>query len=487
VANDRTAKGVTALATALGPKGWSEDMAALAPHLVDARGRYKGQALGLARPKTTKEIAEAVRICAQHAIAIVPQGGNTSLVGGATPQGSGNEILMQFGRMNRVRAIDPANNTITVEAGCLLADVQAAAASADRLFPLSLASEGSAQIGGVLSTNAGGNAVLRYGNARELVLGLEVVLADGRIWDGLRGLRKDNTGYDLKQLFIGAEGTLGIVTAAVLKLFPAPGDIATAFVAVPDPKAAIALLSLVQAVAGPALTTFELLPRIGLDFVLAHIPGTRDPLAARHDWYVLLECTAPVAPDGGGLASLLVTLLEKAHAESILEDAAIAETIEQKNAFWRLRETLPEAQKHEGGSIKHDVSVPISKIPEFMDRATALVTEKLPGVRIVAFGHAGDGNLHFNLSQPPDMDKAAFLAQWETVNAWVHDLAVAMGGSFAAEHGIGQMKRAALQRYKSKVEIEMMQRLKGAMDPDAILNPGKILIPSTDKAPDIKG
>ena len=476
--NDRTALAITALATALGPKGWSEDKADLAPHLVDARGRYKGAALGLARPKSTEEISKAVRICAQHQIAIVPQGGNTGLVGGATPQGPGDEILMQFGRMNRVRAINTANDTMTVEAGCILADIQTAAARADRLFPLSLASEGSAQIGGVLSTNAGGNAVLRYGNARELVLGLEVVLADGRIWDGLRGLRKDNTGYDLKQLFIGAEGTLGIVTAAVLKLFPAPEEVATAFVAVPDPKAAIALLSLARTVAGPTLTTFELLPRIGLDFVLAHIPGTRDPLAARHAWYVLLECTTPDA--GGALASLLVTLLEKAHAQGLLQDAAIAETIEQKKAFWRLRDSLPEAQKHEGGSIKHDVSVPISKIPEFMDRATALVAEKLPGVRIVAFGHAGDGNLHFNLSQPQGADKADFLAKWETVNAWVHDLAVAMGGSFAAEHGVGQMKRAALHHYKSKTEIEMMQRLKRAMDPDAILNPGKILIPPGD-------
>jgi len=478
MANAHMAKAIPALAAALGPKGWSEDAAALDPHLVDARERYKGQALGLARPKSTEEVAFVVRICAEHGIGIVPQGGNTGLVGGATPQGPGNEILIQLGRMNRILALDADNDTMTVEAGCVLADIQAAAERAERLFPLRLASEGSAQIGGVLSTNAGGNAVLRYGNARELVLGLEVVLADGSIWNGLRGLLKDNTGYDLKQLFIGAEGTLGIVTAAVLKLFPAPRDTATAFAAISDPKAAIELLRLAKAEAGAHLTAFELLPRIGLDFVLAHIPGTRDPLAAPHDWYALLECTSPST--ASPLQPLLVALLEKANALGLLQDAAIAETLEQKNAFWRLRDSLPEAQKQEGGSIKHDVSVPVSKLPEFMDRATALVAEKLPGVRVVAFGHAGDGNLHFNLSQPEGANKETFLAKWESVNRWVHDLAVEMGGSFAAEHGVGQMKRAALAHYKSETEIALMTRLKRALDPNALLNPGKILPPRDD-------
>ena len=461
------------LKAALGSIGWSEDEALLAPHLIDARGRYEGSALGLARPTTRKETAQIVRICAAHHIGIVPQGGNTGLVGGATPEGPGDEILLQMGRMNRIRSIDLGNDTMTVEAGAILADVQAAAQDADRLFPLSLASEGSAQIGGVLSTNAGGNAVLRYGNARELVLGLEVVLGDGRVWDGLKALRKDNTGYDLKQLFIGAEGTLGILTAAVLKLFPKPKEWAAAFVAVPDPKATIELLSLAKHEGGEALGAFELMPRIGLDFVLAHIAGTRDPLSARHAWYVLVELTASGTNDR--LKPLLVRLLERGMAEGLLRDAAIAETIEQKDAFWRLRDSLPEAQKHEGGSIKHDVSVPVSKIPEFMARAAALVQDRLPGVRICAFGHVGDGNLHFNLSQPEGADEAAFLKQWEDVNALVHDLAIEMDGSFAAEHGVGQMKREALRRYKSEVEIELMGRLKSAFDPEGILNPGKIL------------
>ncbi|MCE2510817.1 MAG: FAD-binding oxidoreductase [Alphaproteobacteria bacterium] len=461
------------LRAALGPKGWSEDAERLAPLLTDARGRYRGRALGLVQPATTEETAEAVRICARHRLAIVPQGGNTGLVGGATPEGPDAAILLQMGRMHRIRELDLANDTLTVEAGAILADVQAAAREAGRLFPLSLASEGSAQIGGVLSTNAGGNAVLRYGNARELVLGLEVVLGDGRVWNGLRGLRKDNTGYDLKQLFIGAEGTLGIVTAAVLKLFPAPSATATALVAVPDPKAAVALLGLARQAAGEALTSFELMPRIGLDFVLAHIDGTRDPLAARHDWYVLLELAASGA--NARLQALLVALLENAMAEGLVADAALAETLDQRNAFWRLRDSLPEAQKHAGGSIKHDVAVPVSKIPDFLSQASALVRERLPGVRVCAFGHLGDGNLHFNLSQPEDADTEAFLARWDEVNGWVHDLVVGQGGSFAAEHGIGQMKRDALTRYKSAVEIELMRRLKTALDPEGILNPGKLL------------
>lgn len=461
------------LQTALGFKGWSEDKALLAPHLIDARGRYRGKALGLARPASTEETTRLVRICAAHGIGIVPQGGNTGLVGGATPEGPGNEVLLQMGRMNHIRMIDLANDTMTVEAGAILADVQSAALDDDRFFPLSLASEGSAQIGGVLSTNAGGNAVLRYGNARELVLGLEVVLGDGSVWNGLKGLRKDNAGYDLKQVFIGAEGTLGILTAAVLKLFPAPREWATALVAVPNPKAAIELLCLAKCEGGEALSAFELMPRIGLDFVLAHIAGTRDPLSARHAWYVLVELTASGV--GDRLKPLLVRLLEKGVAEGFLLDATVAETIEQKNAFWRLRDSLPEAQKHEGASIKHDISVPVSKIPEFMERATALVHDRLLGARICAFGHVGDGNLHFNLSQPKGADEGDFLKKWESVNAWIHDLAIQLDGSFSAEHGVGQMKRAELQRHKSKVEIELMRRLKSAFDPKGILNPGKIL------------
>lgn len=461
------------LAAALGPKGWTEDATRLAPLLTDARGRYRGKALGLAEPASTAEVAETVRICAKHRIGIVPQGGNTGLVGGATPHAAGDEILLRVRRMNRVRELDTANDTITVEAGAILADVQAEAAHAGRLFPLSLASEGSAEIGGVLSTNAGGNAVLRYGNARELTLGLEVVLGDGRVWNGLRGLRKDNTGYDLKQLFLGAEGTLGIITAAVLKLFAAPREVATAFVALADPKAGLTLLDLARKSGGESVTAFELLPRIGIDFVLAHTPGTRDPFRERYPWYVLVELASASAD--GGMKPLLLGLLEKATAEGLIENAAVAETIAQRAAFWRLRDSLPEAQKQEGGSIKHDVSVPVSKIPEFMERATALVTKKLPGVRIVAFGHVGDGNLHFNLSQPEKADLRAYLEKWDEVNGWIHDIAVGLGGSFSAEHGIGQVKRDALRHYKSKVEIDLMQRLKDALDPYGILNPGKVL------------
>ena len=458
---------------AVGAAGWTADANDMAPYLAEPRGLYHGRAAMVVRPANTAEVAAVVRLCAEAGIGIVPQGGNTGLVGGSVPYESGDEIVLSLGRMNAVRALDAVNGTITVEAGCVLADVQAAAAAADRLFPLSLASEGSCQIGGTLSTNAGGNAVLRYGNARELVLGLEVVLADGGVWDGLRGLRKDNTGYDLKQLFIGAEGTLGVITAAVLKLFPRPREIGTALVAVPDPGAAVELFTRVREAAGEALTACELMPRIGLEFVLRHIPGNRDPLAGAHPWYVLLELSAhaPAARPRELLEGVLAEALEA----GVARDATIAASAEQSRGLWRVREAVPEAERREGGSIKHDVAVPISRGADFIAEASAAVEARLPGVRVVAFGHLGDGNIHFNLSQPVGADKAAFLAEWGAINRVVHDIAVGMGGSFSAEHGIGRLKRDDLRRYKPPVEVELMQRLKAALDPKGIMNPGKVI------------
>jgi FAD/FMN-containing dehydrogenase len=425
------------------------------------------------RPASTQEVAEVVKICAAAGIGIVPQSGNTGLVGGGIPHDHGEEIVLSLGRMNRVRAIDPLNYTITVEAGCILASVQKAAADADRLFPLSLGAEGTCQIGGNLSTNAGGIAVLRYGMARDLVLGLEVVLPDGRIWNGLRGLRKDNTGYDLKQLFVGAEGTLGIITAAVLKLFPRPGAVETGFVAVPDPAAAIELLARVRAGTGDAVTAFELISRPALDMVLRHIPGTSDPLGTPSPWYVLLEASSGAS--GGGLRAALEQVLADAAEAGLVQDATLAASSEQAKALWRLRETITEAQKPEGGSIKHDVSVPVSKVPEFIARASAAVEAALPGIRVVAFGHAGDGNIHFNLSQPIGADRAAYLARWEEFNRIVHDIVAELQGSISAEHGIGRLKREELKHYKSPLEIELMRTLKRALDPKGIMNPDKVV------------
>ena len=374
---------------------------------------------------------------------------------------------------NRIRDLDPVDNTITVEAGCLLASVQAAAVEADRLFPLSLAAEGSCQIGGNLSTNAGGIHVLRYGNMRDLVLGLEVVLADGRVWDGLRRLRKDNTGYDLKQLFIGAEGTLGIITAAVLRLYPAPAQKATAFIGLADVEHAMAILERARAVAGDQLDCVELMPRLGLEFTLRHIPDTSDPLGDPHPWYLLLELASGRA--GDHLAETLEALLAEAFDDGLIADAALAASAAQAAAFWRLREGMSEAQKPEGGSIKHDISVPVSRIPAFLARAIPLVEDMIPGVRPVPFGHLGDGNLHFNLSQPEDGDREVFLDRWEEINRAVHELVVEMGGSISAEHGIGRMKVEELKHFKSAVELELMARVKAALDPDNLMNPGKVL------------
>jgi D-lactate dehydrogenase (cytochrome) len=406
-------------------------------------------------------------------VPIVPQGGNTSLCGAATPFEHGNEVVLSLTRINRVRTVDPLNYAITVEAGVILADVQRAAAEHDRLFPLSLGGEGTARIGGNLSTNAGGTGVLRYGNARDLVLGIEVVLPDGTVWDGLRGLRKDNTGYDLKQLFIGAEGTLGIITAAVLKLFPRPAVLETAFAGLPKAEAAIELLSRARKRTDDKVAAFELIARVPLEMVLRRIPGARDPLARPHPWYALIEISSGRAD--GGLRAELEALLAEAIDDGLVEDAAVAESGEQRKDFWRLRETIPEAQKHEGASIKHDVSVAVSRTAEFMAAASKDVDAIVPGARIVAFGHVGDGNIHFNIAQPAGDDGARFRARAEDITRAIHDLVDRMDGSISAEHGIGRYKKDELARYKPAAALDLMRRIKDAIDPDGIMNPGKVI------------
>ncbi|RDD60693.1 FAD-binding oxidoreductase [Ferruginivarius sediminum] len=446
---------------------------ALAPRLIDWRKRYQGAARCMVEPATTAEVAAVVRACAETGTAIVPQGGHTGLVGGSTPFEDGRAVILSTRRLNRIRDLDAANNTITVEAGCILQHIQQAADEADRLFPLSLAAEGTCQIGGNLSTNAGGLNVLRYGNAREQVLGLEVVLADGQVWDGLRRLRKDNTGYDLKQLFIGAEGTLGIITAAVLKLHPKPREVATAMVAVRDPAAALDLLNELQEATAQSVVSFELMPRLGIDLAVKHVAAAQDPLANRPEWYALVEVSGG-SGDGDLKAALERTLME-AYEAGTVADAAPAENAAQREAFWHLREAIVEAQRHEGASIKHDIAVPVSSVPAFLDRALAKVRDMIPSVRPVPFGHLGDGNLHFNLTQPEDADADAFLARWEEVNAAVHDIVHAFGGSISAEHGVGRMKVGEIQRFKPPVEIEMMRAIKHTLDPQNIMNPGKVV------------
>ena len=461
------------LKAAVGAPGWIDDPDAIAPHLAEWRGRFRGASSLVLKPASTAEVAEIVRICAESGTRIVPQGGNTSLVGGSVPGEAGDEVIVNLARINRVRAIDPANDTMTVEAGCVLATAQQAAAAVGRLLPLRIASEGSCQIGGNIATNAGGTNVLRYGNARDLVLGLEVVLPDGSIWNGLRGLRKDNTGYDLKQLFIGSEGTLGIITAAVLKLFPLPARVETALVAVPDPAAALQLLGLAKERSGGQVTACELLPRIGLDFVLRHVPSTREPFAERHTWQILLELTSGSTDDA--LRGQLEDLLAEAYDRDLVRDAVIAESGQQAQHFWLLREAMSEAQGPEGGSIKCDIAVPLSAVPAFVAEASEAVCAACPGARIVAFGHLGDGNIHFNPAQPIGMAKADFLARWEEITTLVHDVAHRLGGSISAEHGVGRLKRDEIKRYKQPIEIDLMTAVKRALDPQGLLNPGKVI------------
>jgi FAD/FMN-containing dehydrogenase len=443
-----------------------------APHLVEPRGLYKGRAAIVIRPRSTDEVAAIVRLAHETGTPIVPQGGNTGLVGGQTPDQGGAAVLLSTKRLDRIREVDVDENLIVAEAGVTLAAIQDAATAADRLFPLSLGSEGSCTIGGNIATNAGGVGVLAYGNTRDLVLGVEAVLPDGRIWNGLRRLRKDNTGYDLKHLFIGSEGTLGIVTAAVLKLFPAPREVATAFCAVPSPAAALALFRLMRAKAGSALTGCELVPRIGLDFTLKHMAGTRDPLSEPHPWYVLLELSSPLSI---GLAATLENALAEAFEDGMIKDAVIAASGEQAEAFWRIRQGMSEVQGKEGGSIKHDVSVPLGRVAEFIAEATAAVETFEPGARVVPFGHLGDGNIHFNVSQPVSADKAAYLERWGAMNEVVHGIVAAYGGSMAAEHGVGRLKRGLLPGVKQGVELDMMRAVKSALDPTGLFNPGVLI------------
>ena len=458
----------------VGPKGYTDDASEMAPYLVERRDRYQGRAAAMLRPASTAEVSALMRIAHETDTKIVPQGGNTGLVGGQIPFESGDEVILALTRMNRIGALDTLNKTLTVEAGVTLQAAQDAAAAAGLLFPLSLASEGTCQIGGNLATNAGGTAVLRYGNARELVLGLEVVLADGEVWDGRRGLRKDNTGYDLKHLFMGSEGTLGIITGAVLKLFPAPQSVETAFVAVPDVAAAVALLRRADAMSGGLVTGFELMPRIGIDFVLRHQTGSVDPLGVPALWYVLVELSAGAARDGR-LREVMEALLAAAMEAGEVSDATIATSDTQRAKLWAMREGMSEVQRLEGGSIKHDISVPVSRVAEFITRASAAVAKAMPGVRVVPFGHVGDGNIHFNLSQPIAADKAAFMARWDEMSDIVHEIVRGLGGSISAEHGIGRMKRDEMAATKSAVEMEMMRAVKKALDPKGILNPGKVV------------
>ena len=433
-------------------------------------------------PATTGEVSAVMSLCFEAGVAVVPQGGNTGLVGGGVPDGG---IVLSLARLNRIRAIDPVNFTLTAEAGCILKDIQDAAAAEDRLFPLSLGAEGSCRIGGNLATNAGGVHVLRYGNTRDLTLGLEVVLADGRVWDGLRGLRKDNTGYDLKQLFIGAEGTLGVITAAVLKLFPRPGGRQTALCGLPADEDALALFVRAHAQAGDTLTAFEYMSRPSVDLAAAHVPGVNIPLAEPHGCYALIDLTGPGGDGGlggdgdgdadGGLKETLESILAGALEDGVIADAVIAASEAQAAALWQIREAVPEAQRAAGASIKHDISVPVSRVPEFLKKATETVEAEMPGIRVMAFGHLGDGNIHFNLSPPDGMDADAFLGLWRRFNRLVHDLVHDLDGSFSAEHGIGQLKKDDLVRYKSAVELELMKALKQTLDPKGIMNPGKML------------
>ena len=448
-----------------------------APYLREWRDLYVGTTPMVLRPGTREEVAAILAHADAHGLKIVPQGGNTGLVGGQIPNETATEVVLSLSRLNKVRAVDADGFSMTVEAGCTLQAIHDAAEAADRLFPLTLGSQGSCQIGGNIATNAGGTAVLAYGNTRDLVLGLEVVLPDGRILDGLRSLRKDNTGYDLKQLFIGSEGTLGIVTAAVLKLFPRPRAQDVAFIGLASPKDALALFSQARARAGSMLTGFELMPRIGVEFAVRHLQGARDPLQSPSPWYVLMELSAGTedAEDASPTRALMETILGDAYEAGLVEDAALAESGQQAADFWHIRHGMSEVQREEGGSIKHDVSVPVADVPAFLDEAIAAVEALVPGCRPVPFGHMGDGNIHFNVSQPLGMDKEEYLSKWDPMNAIVHGIVHDFHGSISAEHGIGRLKRDLLAEVKSDVEMDLMRRIKAAFDPNCTLNPGRIL------------
>ena len=456
------------LKSVLGPKGWSDDAAEIAPHASDWRGRYQGYTPILLKPATTEEVSAAVKICARAGIAITPQGGNTSLCGASTPMG---EVLLSLKRMNAVREVDADNDSMTVEAGCVLESLQETAQEADRLFPLSLGSQGSAMIGGLISTNAGGIHVLRYGMTRELVLGLEAVLPDGTIWSGLTGLRKDNTGYDLKQLLIGAEGTLGIITAATLKLFPRPERQEVAFCGVKSVEDAVTFLGQAKKASGGSVTAFEIMPSLVLEFVLGMIPGSRDPLEAKHPWYVVCEMSFGRAE---GARDTMEAALARAFEDDLVQDAAIAENETQAADFWRLRESIAEAERTQGRALKHDVSIPVSKMADFITAANARVAELLPQAIPVAFGHVGDGNVHYNIVCIDDESRETMMGQAAAISGAVYDTVDAFGGSISAEHGIGILKREELAERKP-VDVAVMRAIKQALDPGNIMNPRVLL------------
>ncbi|PSO16271.1 FAD-binding oxidoreductase [Bradyrhizobium sp. MOS003] len=445
------------------------DASDIEPYVTEERNLFHGRSPLVLRPGSTAEVSEICKLASAHRIALVPQGGNTGLVGGQTPHNG--EVVVSLRRLDKIREVDTASNTMTCEAGVVLQIAQARAAEVDRLFPLSLGAEGSCTIGGNLSTNAGGTAALAYGVAREMALGLEVVLADGRVLNLLSKLKKDNTGYNLHNLFIGAEGTLGIITAATLKLFPKPRAIETAYVGLKSPEAALKLLAIAQSEAANLLTSFELLSEMAVDFSVRHAIDVRDPLAEKHPWYVLMELSSP----GDDARTPLETILGRAMEAGIVDDAVIAANLTQRNGFWKLREEMSWAQKPEGGSIKHDISVPIAAVPAFIDEANAAVVKLIPGARPVPFGHLGDGNLHYNISQPIGADTADYLARWHEVNAVVFEIVLRMGGSISAEHGIGVLKRDELPEVKDKTAIELMRAIKAMLDPHGIMNPGKVL------------
>ena len=449
------------------------DAEQLAPFVTDPRGRFVGRTALVLRPGSVEEVAAILKLADQTRTAIVPQGGNTGLVGGQIPSEAGDEIVVSLSRLKQVRAADPKNNVMIVEAGVTLAAARGTAEGIDRQFPLSLASEGSCEIGGNLATNAGGTAVLAYGNARALVLGVEVVLASGAVWDGLRTLRKDNTGYDLKDLFIGSEGTLGVITAAVLRLFPRPRGRSVALIGLSSPDSALRFLDVAAARAGSGLVACEIMARIALETALRHLTGVRDPLPSRHAWYLLIEVTS--ARSQSEAETMVATIFSAAADRGFVEDGVRAESGDQAETLWRIRDSLSDVQKREGGSIKHDIAVPVAAVPDFLKRASAAVVALIPGARPFPFGHLGDGSIHFNVSQPPDMEKEAFLARWEEVNAAVHGVVLELGGTISAEHGIGRLKRGLLAEVKGAVEMDLMRRLKQTLDPNGILNPGRVL------------
>ena len=460
------------LAAVVGEKSVLADPGETSSYMQESRGLFHGRALAVIRPSTVAQISRVLALCNESGTGVVAQGGNTGLVGGQTPDDTRRQIVLSLSRLDKIRDIDPVSDAMTVDAGVTLARAQAAAESVDRYFPLSLASEGSCTIGGNLATNAGGVHVIAYGSARDLALGVEAVLADGRVLSGLSKLRKDNTGYDLTRLMIGSEGTLGVITAATLKLFPRPRARVAAFVGLADPGRALELLNFCKSRMGGALQAFELLPRIGVELVLKHDDVARDPFPDVFPWYALVECAAM---EEDGFRDAVIDMLSRATAKLVVGGAVVADSLAHAADFWRLRELLSEAQKREGGSIKHDVSVAPKDVPAFIEEASRLVTARVPGARPVAFGHMGDGNIHFNISQPVGADRAAFLALWDEVGEIVHGVVEKFGGSISAEHGIGQLKRDLLRRVKDPTALEAMRAIKAALDPKGILNPGKLL------------